>query len=137
MRSLVSFVTIAVLSISSAAQTNPQKDHCQTYVLLDMANQDEATWYFSKGIKKYPRVCPSDDSHAPEFIIKLSPEYHTNQTSVPVTTSSSHTTVDLHGSEHSTGTINTTTQGRETRTTTSIKGLPTSIRPSRTQQLER
>ena len=116
------FAILIVLFAAVSTWAENSKDHCQTYVLLDTANQDEAAWYFGKGIKKYPRVCPSDQSHAPEYIIKLSPEYHTTQTSVPVTTGSSRTTVDLHGTEHSTGTINTTTQGRETRTTTGIKG---------------
>ena len=133
------FVILFVVLTSVATWAKQPKD-CRTYVAIDAATQAESAWYFDKGVKKYPSVCPSDESHSPEYIIKVSPEYSNSEVSVPVITGSSHTTVDMKGTDHTTGTntagisttmdttrqtagtIDTTTKGRETRTVTSIMG---------------
>jgi hypothetical protein len=133
------FVLFFFVLTSLTSWAKKSKD-CRTYVVIEAATQAESAWYFDKGVKKYPNVCPSDESHRPDYIIKVNPEYTDTEISVPVTTGSSHTTVDLQGTDHTTGmdttgtgttmdttrhttgTISTTTKGREKQTVTSIMG---------------
>jgi len=130
---------LLALAMPGMASARP-KPQCQTRVAVQLANNDEESWFFGKGLKKFPAICMEDTQHPAQYLITVKKEQQTFQTrvwtpsSVSQTTVNSDTTVDaksfsstgatatISGNATTDGTATTVTKTRQTVTTSTIKG---------------